>query len=228
MAQASKVQASLVAWLKARHPRDMLMPLMGTTKRPRFAHKGGVWSWAKYDEHARSAEAGGDVGLLLVTLCALDFDDENTALEFERRFEVLQRAPMETTKHGRHYIFLRPAWADAEGFFDGARQVQALAVDFKSVCSTGTSGLLVVAPSQGKAWVRPPWEYEPFELPRELMEAVARSKQGPKYAQANKQDASGVGQQGGAPTKPAEQDTVGRPGPVGQDRDGAQERERRG
>ncbi|GLC47505.1 hypothetical protein PLESTM_002093200 [Pleodorina starrii] len=91
-------------------------------------------------------------------VCVVDFDDEATALSYERDFPELSEAPYETTRKGRHYFFTRPSFADDEGFYDGARQKGADSnVDFKSVCSTGTSGTIVVAPSEGKAWAYPTW-----------------------------------------------------------------------
>ncbi|PNH06390.1 hypothetical protein TSOC_007261 [Tetrabaena socialis] len=45
---------------------------------------------------------------------------------------------MEETKKGRHYFFRRPDYCDAEGYFDGARQISGVVVDFKSVCTSGT------------------------------------------------------------------------------------------
>ena len=79
-----------------------------------------------------------------------------------------------------HYMFLRPEWADAEGYWDGARQVEDFALDLKTRCSTGTRGLLVISPTPGKEWLRgrAPWEVIKAipVMPRALMERVARPK----------------------------------------------------
>ncbi len=170
----------LVAWLKRDFPRDVLMPVLPGTKRPASAHKDGAWDWSCWDRSPHSvppsAFAKSDICVLLRDLCVVDIDAEEIALAFEARFPVLKRVPCERTRKGRHYWFVRPHWADAEGFFDGAAQVQSH-VDFKSVCGNGTSGIVVVAPSEGKAWERDrrPWDADSdlIEMPRDLMEAVA-------------------------------------------------------
>jgi P4 family phage/plasmid primase-like protien len=173
----------LAGWLKAHHPKNVLIPM--TDKRPIRSHRGGAWGWANFDKFMAELPVGGpneddlgglDFGILLQTLAAVDFDDEKTALEFERRHPAMLSAPTEKTRKGRHVIFARPDYADAEGFYDGARQKPDLPVDFKSKCSTGTSGVLVVAPSLGKTWIRPPWECELQEIPRELLEEVCQQK----------------------------------------------------
>ena len=180
-APASDALNRLSAWLRQHHPRDLLMPLSrtkGASKQPAHSHKGDKWSWDQFDAAlSKCAGRTPEVGLLLRDLCAVDVDDEATALQLEQMYPELARAPMETTRAGRHYLFLRPPYADAEGFFDGARQHgPTLAADFKSVCSTGTSGVLVVAPSSNKRWVRPPWGSAPFEMPRELLAYIAKGR----------------------------------------------------
>jgi P4 family phage/plasmid primase-like protien len=173
-----EVLVMLERYLRETYPEDVLMPLKSAgRKEPRYAHRGGRWTWSSYDAFRSKFRTHTEFGVLLKTLCAIDVDDEDTARLLEEEFECLGRAPMERTSKGRHYMFVRPASADAEGFYDGARQHGAvLKADFKSVCSTGTSGLLVCAPSAGKEWVRPPWYHAPFELPRALLERVARSR----------------------------------------------------
>lgn len=104
------------------------------------------------------------------------FDDEATAECYETEFPELCEAPMEKTRKGRHYFFERPKFADEEGFFDGARQQGDQPVDFKSKCSTGTAGLVVVCPSANKTWVRPPWAHAPKEISRALLERVCKPR----------------------------------------------------
>lgn len=171
----------LAAFLRTRYPQDVLMPVGAGSKHPRFAHKGGAWTWASYDEHVRAhreraeeAPHGEDVAVLLKQLCVVDVDSKRRAEELEAQHPVLQQVPCEETARGRHYWFERPDCADAEGFFDGASQVEH-GVDFKSVCRTGTSGVVVVTPSAGKTWVRPPWRQGALltELPYDLLRAVA-------------------------------------------------------
>ena len=148
----------LARWLYA-HARDNVpMPLIKGTKQPLFKHAGGVWTWERCQDFVEKNPAHSDWCVLLRTLCAVDFDDHRLAQEWEARYPELLCAPMQLTKKGRHYLFRRPDYADAAGFFDGARQAPGgEAVDFKTLCATDrdgvrTGGVLAVAPSPGKSW----------------------------------------------------------------------------
>jgi P4 family phage/plasmid primase-like protien len=171
----------LISWLRRWYPQDVVMPVAMKTKQPMRSHKANRWSWDALTAFLRS-RAGKKpfaTGILLREICAIDFDSNELAEQFEARFPILRSVPMETTSKGRHYFLGRPKWADEEGYFDGARQHgQELDVDFKSVCSTGTSGMIVVAPSPGKTWVRPLFACESKlpEIPRELLASIAVPK----------------------------------------------------
>ena len=172
----------LVAWLHAHARESVPMPLRAGTKQPLHRHKSGAWTWSRCRAFVAAHPDHGHWSVLLRDLCALDFDDDALAQEWESRFPELQRAPLQLTQKGRHYLFRRSAYADAAGFFDGARQSPCgAAVDFKTVCSTGTGGVLVVAPSAGKCWApgRGPWECGVEEIPPALLHAVATPHGGP-------------------------------------------------
>lgn len=161
-------------FLRSKYPADVLMPTVPGTKRPRFAHSHDRWTWDKFDSSMATAGPGetSDVGVLLRDLCVVDVDDEDTARRLEARFPALFEAPLEKTSRGAHYWFERSPLAESRGYFDGAAQRET-GVDFKSVCASGTSGYVVVAPSQGKRWVRPLWIHPPFEIPDDVLDAVA-------------------------------------------------------
>jgi hypothetical protein len=109
----------------------------------------------------------------------VDCDCVGVADALERRFPVLLDAPMETTRKGRHYFFRRSALADARGYYDGARQRMA-SVDFKTRCETGTGGVIAVAPSTNKCWVRALWSSDGLAaIPDDLLDAVARPRHVP-------------------------------------------------
>jgi hypothetical protein len=103
----------------------------------------------------------------------VDVDDKDTCAALEAHFPVLTSVPCEQTTKGRHYYFKRSAKADRYGYFDGRAQVLP-GVDFKTTCKSGTSGFIVVSPSQGKAWLRAPWDVPTIEIPDALLYAVAR------------------------------------------------------
>ncbi|PNH01551.1 putative helicase [Tetrabaena socialis] len=163
----------LATWLLKDYPNDLLMPVKPGTKEPVRPHKNGAWSWELFELYRKDIT---DVGILLRDLCVADFDDVDTALSFEKAFPELLEAPKELTRKGCHYFFRRPDYADAEGYFDGSRQHSELPVDFKSVCSTGTSGLICVCPSPNKVWVRPPWMHPPREISRGLLDSICKPR----------------------------------------------------
>eukprot|EP00798_Chlamydomonas_sp_ICE-L_P011002 gene11002-biopygen12473 len=123
-------------------------------------------------------------GLLLDSLCVVDADSDDAVAKIEALqdpdvVEALSVCPIQQTNKGRHYLFIRPEWADAEGYWDGARQVIGFDADLKTRCSTGTRGVLAICPSLNKTWVREPWAAgtKLVDIPRTLMELVAKPKQ---------------------------------------------------
>jgi small GTP-binding protein len=166
----------LEAWLRGTHPRDVLVPFFPGEKHPRMAYKGDAWGWPAYDALPIDAAGGGsDWAIALRDLCVVDVDAPPLAALLEEAHPALRAAPCARTRRGFHYYFLRPADADARGFFDGSGQ-RGAGVDFKSVTATGTSGLILVPPSLHKVWVRAPWDAAPVEMPAALLQAVARPR----------------------------------------------------
>jgi hypothetical protein len=132
-----------------------------------------AWSWADFDAHVAAAAEPCDWAIALRDLCVVDVDDHSTAEALEARFPALRAAPCERTKRGKHYFFLRSALCEEGSFFDGCGKVTQ-GIDFKSVCSTGTSGIIVIAPSTDKSWERAPWETALDPIPDDLLVYVAR------------------------------------------------------
>jgi hypothetical protein len=119
-----------------------------------------------------------DVCVVLNRLCVVDVDsDEANECLLARFPDALASAPVEKTSRGFHYWFVRPDVADELGYYDGAAQ-RGKAVDFKSVFSNGTGGIIVVAPGDGRSWVRGRslWDSKPFDIPSDLLDAVAAPK----------------------------------------------------
>jgi hypothetical protein len=141
------------SWLKYTFPSEVLMPCTAGSKYPAFKHAGHGWTWhrasAAIDAVGCKEVVERGVGILLQRLCVVDVDSVGIASALERAFPVLATAPAARTARGMHYFFARSMKCDDEGFFDGAAQVIS-GVDFKTVCSTGTSGFVVCAPSRGK------------------------------------------------------------------------------
>ena len=194
--------------------RSVLMPLRPAEKSPLFKHRDGAWTQKESESFLRSNPAHPEWGILLDGLCVVDADDEQAVEAIEGMAdapdapEELRKAirccPRQRTRKGCHFFFLRPGWADVEGFWDGARQsTGGLAVDFKSRCSTGTRGVIVVAPSTNKHWAegRAPWDdgIQLVDIPRELADLVAS----PKNARRESPDARQVSAHAALPA-PAE------------------------
>ena len=170
---------SLLSFLEKRFDEDVLIPVPRGEKRPLHPHKDRAWgaaeslAWLAEPQTISGVRDGAiDVGLLLKELCVVDVDSREAAERLELEYPVLHDAPCQRTRKGFHYFFLRSALADAEGFFD-ARSPRIPGVDFKTVTRTGTRGLLMVAPSLGKEWVRPPWDVDVKAIPDALLRAVA-------------------------------------------------------
>lgn len=170
---------ALYRFLITERPADMLMPVID--KRPAFPHKNGQWSWDQYMKFRNDNTTHTEYAMLLQSVCVVDFDTMDIIPAWERIYPELTTAPMETTKKGAHFFFSRSPLADSVGYYDGARQISAgvegaakLAVDFKSVTSTGTAGVLVVCPAGVRQWVRPLYTHQLSVISDELLNAVAK------------------------------------------------------
>jgi len=174
-------------------------------KSPKHKHANGEWTRAKADAEVARLTAVHPPhlkwGLLLDRLFVIDADDAAAVAVVEglaQRFPELLLCPCQETAKGKHWMFLRPEWADAYGVWDGARQAaDGVAIDFKTKCKTGTRGVLSVAPSPCKHWVpnRSPWEAELVELTKELLEAIggsmkAKGKKVPTRTEGDRQPAA--------------------------------------
>ncbi len=167
----------------------ILMPLCGPKgKNPEFAHRTSPWTWTECSQALARSPSNCKWGILLDKICVVDVDTADAGEAIKRLCEIdmdvrraLESCPIQLTSKGRHYLFARPAWADAEGYWDGARQ-HDIGADFKTRCRTGTRGVLVVSPSQDKQWLadRAPWSPGMTlpEIPRALADLVAKPRCG--------------------------------------------------
>ena len=163
----------LAAWLQRIAPENILMPLVAQSKRPVQAHKAGQWSWEAFHQHIASSPAHSDHGILLKTLFCLDFDDADLFIHFKDlhpEWFVPGTFALARTAKGYHVIWLRSEFCDEVPLHDKARIMEPNAVpsrfldvhgeapiDVKTICSTGTASVLVVAPSRNKTWEVAPW-----------------------------------------------------------------------
>ena len=181
-----------LASIEATAGQSVLMPIRPAEKSPLFRHRDGTWTQRESESFLRSNQAHPEWGILLDRMCVVDADDDaavaaieglaDAPMAPEELVAAIRRCPCQRTRKGRHYFFLRPDWADAEGFWDGARQASGgLAIDFKSRCSTGTRGVIVVEPSTNKEWIdgRAPWDdgIVLVDIPRKLANIVASPRE---------------------------------------------------
>lgn len=168
---------SLETFLRLNFPEDVLMPVRSGLKAPAFQHSGGVWTWDSWNR-VKKDKSFSDACIVLKRLCVVDVDSECANDALLERFPIpLSTAPVEKTSRGYHYWFVRPEFADELGYYDGAAQREK-GIDFKSVYSNGTGGIVVVSPGDGRSWVteRSIWEKTPFDIPLDLLDAVAVQK----------------------------------------------------
>lgn len=164
----------------AAYPRDTPIPIPKGQKHPAFPYSDNKWTWNKFYNYKK--KANDNIAILLCDICVIDIDSKELASEFEDRFPVLKTCPCESTTKGRHYFFSRTTKTDKYGYYD-QRSGRVPLIDFKTVCSTGNPGVIVVTPSEGKTWIRAPWTLGDVlpNIPDDLLDAVAH----PVYTAAN-------------------------------------------
>ena len=128
------------------------MPLIPNTKQPLFPHKDGQHTWEK----AESTESD-DWGLCLRTMVVIDFDGDIFFKSWSKEFpDDFDTCPLVKTKKGYHAYFKRLTEYDDYGIFDRSRFMGAGGddVDIKTICTTGTSGIISIPPSKNKTYER--------------------------------------------------------------------------
>jgi P4 family phage/plasmid primase-like protien len=146
-------------FLKNHYPDNIIMPTV--FKNPKYRHKDGQWTWKSVYEKSSELGPKKNGAILLKTFIVLDFDDIELAVEYENKFSILTTCPMTQTKKGRHYYFLRNPLCDTYALYDHSRcfGTNNDMIDFKTICSTGTAGVVIIPPSKDKKWVRPLWDH---------------------------------------------------------------------
>ena len=189
--------SSLESFLREHFPRDVLIPCVKGEKRPSRKFSDNRWTWFDYDRLSTYVVEKSDWAITLHDLCVVDVDSVEQVADLEARFPVLRTVPAVQTRKGMHYYFRRSPLADESGYLDGAAQREK-GIDFKTVTSTGTGGILVVPPSPNKTWLRAPFGEGAVEItpiPDDLLTAVAlptsrsvqtfgalsRARKGPAY-----------------------------------------------
>lgn len=188
-------------FLKSKLADDLLMPAT-KDKAPMYKHADNTWSWDLFQDFVTKKQEWTEYCILLRSMVVLDFDDTALAYEWEEKYPVMTECPMQKTKKGVHYFFARTQLCDELKVYDKSRyltddQGRILEVDVKTVCSTGTAGLIMVHPSSNKTWVRSLWDTPLPQIPEELVRAIA-----PKMKKAKIRLNALTVRDGGRPTLP--------------------------
>ena len=126
-----------------------------------------------------SLQPGQPIGILLQTLISIDVDDHGLVKDWEGKHDILTTCPKETTRKGAHFIMKRTPLCDELGLMNSPPghcdqdTGETLSVDIITRCSTGTGGVLCVAPSPDKTWVRPLQTTPVPDIPDSLARYIA-------------------------------------------------------
>lgn len=172
-------------------PESALMWCRDDTKTPLVPHcqervdSGEIqaWNWERFEADtqqrlARNGYPPNTIAILAHDIVVLDFDNaeifERVATLFPEDFDE-DNVVNERTRKGRHFFYKRPAIFDTEGIYDKAGAFAKAgfeALDIKTRCSTGTRGVIVIAPSPNKEWVTSPMECDLQEPSPALIEWI--------------------------------------------------------
>tara|TARA_B100001094_G_C18179584_1_gene800060 strand:+ start:547 stop:2904 length:2358 start_codon:yes stop_codon:yes gene_type:complete len=162
----------LIEYLKTNRSLNVVIPCEG--KKPLFSHKKLTWGWDSLNKF--NEWEGCSVGILLKDIIVLDFDSCENLEEWLQKFPILSKCPAEKTKKGMHFYLGRTTECDTEEIYDKSRAMyineKQTPIDVKTMCSTGTRGLIICAPSQNKQWIRPLWKTELPDIPSSLVQFI--------------------------------------------------------
>lgn len=166
----------LQAHLTAIAPGSFIIPAnKDDKKRPLLEHKGGKYGIEDYHKHKWKCFKNGTLIILSKDLIVIDVDDMAYVDLYKQMFPSFNDTVSAKTKKGMHFFFKTTEYSRTVGIYDGARGMkdpktgEVLPVDIKTVCSTGTGGIIAVAPSPNKQWVVEPIKNEILDLPDDFV-----------------------------------------------------------
>lgn len=196
----------LATFLKRHFPRCIPIPLLKEQKNPLYKHKDlfDEELWFKWDKEGQKHIANGHaLGLTLREgIIVFDVDCMKWCDYLEAQFPILKSTVSCQTKKGKHYYFRRTSVCDDLCIFDGSRNLKTprkeaiegldydgsfkhakeddmlvLPIDTKSVCSTGTGGIIVIPPSPNKSWINPLDECDIPDVPQDFINYIQSFKE---------------------------------------------------
>ena len=177
---------AMETFLKTSYPDCILMPTIATYgndknagKQPLLAHKNVPslklwedWSVNRKRFFEKNTNINGLSIILRANLIVIDIDCRDYTNAFETKFPIVKTTSIQNTKTGKHYFFVRSQECNDAKIVDKARCLGDLPIDIKTVCSTGTGGIISICPSPNKKWIRAPFEYPPIEMPHEIFNFI--------------------------------------------------------
>lgn len=159
----------LIKTLYNYYPNNLPIPC-SDVKNPLLRHMNNQYTWETFQKTI--FKDNGNIGILLKDLVVIDIDCKEYVEYFEKMFPILADVVSEETKKGKHYFFKRTQLCNEYKINDLARCLKVdnikLPIDCKTITSTGTAGVIVVAPSADKKWVIPIYEKELTNIPDEI------------------------------------------------------------
>ena len=152
-------------------------------KNPAYPHKNkdSKMLWDMWDDKLRKdgvmAMKKGLLIILRKDLIVIDIDDIDCVSFIESRFPIVKETATQRTSKGKHFFFRRSERCDELKIYDAARKLfdkdgTELPIDIKTVCSTGTGGVISIYPSQNKEWINPLDTSDIITFPDELLDFV--------------------------------------------------------
>jgi P4 family phage/plasmid primase-like protien len=166
-AHVRRTVRQMARFFKEKRPANVLAHANEQTKHPHEPYKGGLWTSDKFDAQYARYPCWPTIVLLIRDMVVIDADSPASKADLEARFPILHHVPMETTRKGAHYFFLRSRFCDEEGYYgsvDRDRKMDFLTISNSEHSGVRTPGVCCIAPSANKAWVRPIWEAESWPL----------------------------------------------------------------
>jgi phage/plasmid-associated DNA primase len=160
-----------------KYPNNVIVPCQ--KKHSKYPHKNNSFTWETYKEKKITFEKDDMVGVLLKDLIVIDIDEQYVIKEWEEDFPILKETVSEDTKKGRHYFFKRTPLCDELKIFDKSRGIKidgkSVPVDIKTICSTGTAGVIIIAPSKDKKWFNSIYDDDIKDIPTSIIKFISNN-----------------------------------------------------
>jgi hypothetical protein len=167
---------NLQHYLTEKFPGCLIMPTKEGGKQPLWCHKNNQYKLIDVFSKGIPNCNYGCLILLSKNLIVIDIDDKKLSKKFQEDFPEFKDTVITKTKKGYHFYFERTQKCQDYKIYDGARKLfdqdtfESLPIDIKTICATGTSGVIAIPPSPNKVWIRALGDYDPLPISDEFIE----------------------------------------------------------